>query len=153
MRALYPAQSPYAGLFSTRGAFVLGSGLADGQERCPQRNNDSRAALSFRRALPGPSLKGARWPRVRSCPRGAFCLIADALLVEDPQDAIRVWLDEDAVTVDEGTALSSWLRHNGYTLRHYLTGYDAARISGARARFRRTPIWSPRRDGRAGLGG
>ena len=71
--------------------------------------------------------------------RGAFCPTTDPL-VEDPQDAVRVWIDEDAVTVDEGGALSSWLRHDGHTLRYDLTGHDGARITGARPWLRWTPI-------------
>ena len=72
-------------------------------------------------------------------------------LVDDPQDPIRVWIDKDAVTIDEGGAHSTWLRHNGRIARHRLAGRGGTRE--ARAFLRRygaRPVW-PRSLQGAGL--
>ena len=72
-------------------------------------------------------------------------------LVDDPQDPIRVWIDKDAVTIDEGGAHSTWLRHNGRIARHHLAGRGGTRETRAfLRRYGVRPVW-PSPLGRARL--
>jgi hypothetical protein len=63
-------------------------------------------------------------------------------LVEDPHDAIRVWIDKDAVTVDEGGAHSTGPLRNGRIARRDLAGRGGAcEASAFLWRYRARPVW------------
>lgn len=72
-------------------------------------------------------------------------------LVENPDDTIRVWIDEDAVTVDEGRAYSARLPNHGRSFRDDLAGRHGTPVAGVfLRRWKRSPIWM-RPSGRAWL--
>ena len=74
-----------------RGAFVWAASLAEITASERQRNNDSRAPLSLRRALPRPSLRALVGPG-QVLPRGAFCA---GLNLSGP---LRVcWVSKEAI--------------------------------------------------------
>ena len=53
-------------------------------------------------------------------------------LVEDPQDAIGVWINEDAAAVYYGGAHSASSRRDRHILRHDLAGRNRSREAGSR---------------------
>ena len=71
-------------------------------------------------------------------------------LVENPHDAIRVWIHEDTMTVDEGGAHSAGSGRDGHVPRHDLAGRNRARKAGGGACLRTRPGLRPK--GRAGQG-
>ena len=82
-----------------------------------------------------------------SHPAEQFRDIAEPL-VENPDDAIRVWIHEDAVTVDEGRTYSAWLPYHGHIFRRELAGRDGTPVAGVFLRCSKSrPIWMrPRRS-------
>ena len=71
-------------------------------------------------------------------------------LVENPHDAIRVWIHEDTMAVDEGGAHSAGSGRDGHVPRHDLAGRNRARKAGGGACPRTRPGLRPK--GRAGQG-
>jgi hypothetical protein len=68
---------------------------------------------------------------------------SESCLVEDAHDAIRVWIDEDAVTVDDSGTEPAWSRRDGNAVRHDLAGPDRAQVAGLRASLNGGPIRVP----------
>ena len=61
-------------------------------------------------------------------------------LVKHSQDAIRVWIDENAAASDDGSPLSSWARLELHIARHDLSWHNGAGTTGAGPRFRASPV-------------